>query len=78
MNNQTLFGAYQISNLVEFENMINTITKEQSIYFLVQSVNYAHKKGIFNLEECEVISKSIRKLYLPENQPMDLNEKRDD
>ena len=77
MNNQTLFGTYQISNLKEFETMCNSIDKEQAIYFLVQSVNYAHKRGVFNLEECEIISKSIRKLYLP-SPKIEQNEKRDE
>jgi hypothetical protein len=36
--------------------------KEHSIYYLVEAVKSAHKKGAFTIGESEVISKSLRVL----------------
>jgi hypothetical protein len=36
--------------------------KEHSIYYLVEAVKSAHKRGAFSIGESEIISKSIRVL----------------
>ena len=65
MNNITLFETFKFPDGEELQNFVNSINKEQSIYLLVQAVNHAYSKGVFNLSESEIISKSIRMLYLP-------------
>lgn len=44
------------------DTVINDITKEQSLFFISQAINYAYSQGVFNLLESELVSKSIRKL----------------
>lgn len=65
MNNITLFETFKFQNGEEFQNFVNSINKEQSIYLLSQAVNHAYSKGVFNLSESEIISKSIRLIYMP-------------
>ena len=77
MNSYKIFGHTTIKNGEEFENILNNLNNEQAIYFLVISVEYAYTQGCFNLSESEIISKSIRKLYLPDIKT-DINEKRDE
>jgi len=38
------------------------MTPEQSIYVITQAASYGFKRGIFNLQESEVLSKSLRTL----------------
>jgi hypothetical protein len=80
MNNYTIFNTFNLQNDVEFQSLIDSLNKEQSIFFLISSVKYAYSKGVFTLEESEIISNCIRKLYLPEeqNNTNDINEKRDE
>lgn len=77
MNNYTIFNTFNLQNEIEFQALIDSLNKEQSVFFLVNSVKYAYSKGVFSLEESEIISNCIRKIYLPEKQD-DINEKRDE
>lgn len=77
MNNITLFGSFNINNPEEFEKLILSLNKEQSIYFLTESAKFAYKQGCFSLSESELISKCIRQLYLPDVEHT-VNEKRDE
>lgn len=70
MNNNTIFGNFKIGTDIELSLLIENLNKEQSIYFLVEATKYAFSKGAYNITESELISKSIRTLYLPESNPI--------
>ena len=57
-------SVIQYTTFEDLDNFIVNLTKEQAMYCLIESVKYAHKKGMFNLEESELVSKSIRQLKL--------------
>jgi hypothetical protein len=78
MVNYNIFNLFTLKNDEEFQTLIDSLNKEQSIYFLVNSVKHAHRQGIYTLEESEIISKCIRKIYSPEIIQNDVNEKRDE
>ena len=65
-NNTKLFDFLQCNSNDEFEKIINSIEKEQSLVYLRQSVKSAYKRGCFTLEESEIISKSLRVLSTPD------------
>ena len=65
-NTQKLFDFLQYNSNEEFEKIINTIEKEQSLFYIIQGIKSAYKRGCFTLEESEIISKSIRVLSTPE------------
>ncbi len=78
MNNFKLFSSFDFHNNEEFQSILNTLNKEQSIFFLINSVKYAHRQGIYTLEEAELISNCIRTLYSPDKDTEVINEKRDE
>jgi hypothetical protein len=55
-------SVIQYTTYEDLDNFISNLNKEQALYSLIEAVRYAHKKGVFNLEESELISKSIRKI----------------
>jgi hypothetical protein len=57
-----LFGTINYPSQESLEQFVNSITPEQALYLITQSLEMSHRNGIFNLNEAEVISKSIRVL----------------
>ncbi len=57
-----LFGTINLLNEEHLDVILSTINKEYSIYYLVEAVKAAHKRGAFTIGESEVISKAIRVL----------------
>ena len=55
-----LFESIPLHTEEHLDAILDTMTKEHSIYYLTQAVKYAYQAGIFSIGECEVISKSIR------------------
>lgn len=55
-----LFGTIDLLSEEHLDILLNTINKDHAIYYLVESVKAAHKRGAFTIGESEVISKSIR------------------
>jgi hypothetical protein len=64
-----LFDSINYYTIEDFDKFVSNLNNEQSLYCLIQSVQYAHSKNLFSLEESEVISKSIRTLSLPIIEP---------
>ena len=48
-NNTKLFDFLQYNSNDELEKIINSIEKEQSLFYLIQSVKSAYKRGCFTL-----------------------------
>lgn len=57
-----LFGTINLLNEDHLEIILTTMDKEHSIFYLVEAVKSAHKRGAFTIGESEIISKSIRVL----------------
>ena len=68
-----LFDSINYYTIEDFDKFVSNLNNEQSLYCLIQSVQYAHSKNLFSLEESEVISKSIRTLSLPIIEPQSTN-----
>jgi hypothetical protein len=57
-----LFGSIDLLSEEHLEIILATMEVNTSIYYLIESVKSAHRKGAFTLGESEVISKAIRVL----------------
>lgn len=44
----------------ELNELLNNMTEEHSLLVIKQSIKIAYKRGAFNLEESEIISKCLR------------------
>jgi hypothetical protein len=55
-----LFGVIDLFNEEHLDAILTTMDREHSIYYLVEAVKSAHKRGAFTIGETEVISKAIR------------------
>jgi len=55
-----LFGTIDLLSENHLEVILSTMDKEHSLYYLIESVKTAHKRGAFTIGEVEVISKAIR------------------
>jgi hypothetical protein len=55
-----LFGTIDILSEDHLNIMLTTMDKDSSLYFIVESLKVAHKRGAFTIGETEVISKAIR------------------
>jgi hypothetical protein len=61
-NYGNLFGTINLLNEEHVEAILSTMDEEHAIFYLIESVKCAHKKGCFTIGESEVLSKSIRTL----------------
>lgn len=57
-----LFGTINLLSEDHLEVILTTMDKEHSLYYLIESVKAAHKRGAYTIGEVEVISKAIRTL----------------
>jgi hypothetical protein len=57
-----LFGTIDLLSEEHLELILSTMDNEHALYYLVESVKSAHRKGSFTIGESEVISKAIRTL----------------
>ena len=55
-----LFGTINLVSEEHLDIILSTMDREHAIFYLVESVKTAHKRGAFTIGESEVISKSIR------------------
>lgn len=57
-----LFGTIDLINEEHLEVILTTMNYDHALYYIVESVKAAHKRGAFTIGESEIISKSIRVL----------------
>lgn len=62
-----LFGSIDLLNEEHLDLILSTMDSTMSIYYLIESVKSAYRKGAFTIGEAEVISKSIRVLLKEED-----------
>ena len=60
LNSLPLFDRIQIQNSEDFDNLIDTLTKEQGDYIIKIALEKAFNSCIFSLTESEILSKSLR------------------
>lgn len=59
-NSFILFNTIKITEDLKFESFVNDLNEEQSLYIIRLALNAAVNKGLYTLEESEILSKSIR------------------
>lgn len=65
----TLLGSISYSNEADYDKFLNNMTVEHAIVILFAGVNYAQSKGVYRLDEAELITKAVKRLRTkPQNQ----------
>lgn len=55
-----LFNTIPLHTESHLDAIIDSMDKDQSMYYLIQAVSHAYHAGIYTIGETEVISKAIR------------------
>lgn len=66
-----LFGTIGYKSPNDITNLIDNLSKEQSLLILTRAIEAAYEKGVYSMIESEILSKSVRILTLsspPENE----------
>jgi hypothetical protein len=63
-----LFNTIPLYTESHLDVMIDTMDKEQSIYYLIQAVSHAYHSGLYTIGESEIISKAIRTISKKEEE----------
>lgn len=64
MNNNTkkIFDIINMSSNEEFDQLLHSLSHEQSLFFITLAVKSAYNRNCFTMEETELISKCLRVL----------------
>lgn len=65
----TLLSSISYEKREDYENFLANLTPEHAILVLVSAANHAQMRGAFNLEEAELVAKSIKRLSQKPEQP---------
>lgn len=69
----TLLSSISYTDRNDYENFLKNLTQEHAVIVLIAAANHGQAKGLFNLEEAELVAKSIKRLTAGEslstNQP---------
>ena len=65
MDNQTqpigyLFGNLGFKSQKDISDLIDNLNQEQALVILTKAIDSAYEKGVYNMIESEILSKSIR------------------
>jgi hypothetical protein len=63
-----LFNSVAYYQPEDIQLLVDNLSYEQSLFMISQALEYAHKNGLYSLQESELISKSLRGLVLPKEQ----------
>jgi len=63
-----LFNSIPLYTESHLDVMIDTMDKEQSIYYLIQAVSHSYHSGLYTIGESEIISKAIRTISKKEEE----------
>jgi hypothetical protein len=58
-----LFESLHYTSQEQLNLFLDDMTEDQAIYCIRESLNYAFVKGLFDLQESEAVSKSLRILF---------------
>lgn len=59
----SLFDSIQYTSQNQLNMFLDNMTEDQAIFCIREAINYCYVKGLFDLQESEAISKSLRKLF---------------
>lgn len=62
-----VFGTINLFSEEHLEAILSTMDREHALYYLVESVKAAYKRGSFTIGETEIISKAIRTISTQED-----------
>ena len=62
-----LFGSIPLQDERHLEVLLETMSRNESVYLLTQAVKYAFNQGAYSIGESEVLSKAIRVVNKPIN-----------
>ena len=65
-NVNTLFNTINYREIHELNKFIDEMNVDQALFCLVHATRHAHNRGLYNIEESEVVSKAIRVLTTPQ------------
>jgi len=57
-----LFGVIDLLNEEHLDALLSSMNKDHALFYLIEAIKSAHKRGTFTIGETEVISKAIRTL----------------
>ena len=63
-----LFDSVAYYQPEDIQLLVDNLSYEQSLFMISQALEYAHKNGLYSLQESELISKSLRGFVLPKEQ----------
>jgi hypothetical protein len=55
-----LFDVINYSSYENLDKFIVNMNEEQALYCIIEAVKCSYRRGVFNIEESEAISKSLR------------------
>jgi hypothetical protein len=55
-----LLGAISYSNDEDYDNFLMKMDINQALFVLIASANYGQAKGLYNLDESELIARAIK------------------
>jgi hypothetical protein len=58
--NSVLLGTFSYTNQEDYEKFLSNLDVNNAIFVLMASANYGQAKGLFNLDESELIAKAIK------------------
>ena len=61
-HNYSLFDVINYNSYEDLNKFISNMTEEQALYCLIEAVKCSYRRGVFKIEESEVVSKSLRLL----------------
>jgi len=61
----TLFEIINYYSNEDLSKFVDQMTQEQALYCVIHATRSGHRRGVYGMEESEVISKAIRVLTTP-------------
>lgn len=58
----TLLSSISYTNAEDYEAFLNNLSPEHAVVVLIAAANHSQSRGIFSLQESELIAKSIKRL----------------
>jgi hypothetical protein len=58
----TLLGTISYESREDYDNFLQNLTLEHAAIVLISAANFAQSKGIFTLDEAELIANAIKRL----------------
>lgn len=55
-----LLGTISYTNPEDYEKFLDGLDVNQAIFVLIASANYGQAKGLYNLDEAELVTKAIK------------------